>query len=45
VVDLLFERVLREVGAIELKEVADAGAVEGGDRAAVGSAKYSGVVK
>jgi hypothetical protein len=35
VVDLLFERVLREVGAEELKEVADAGAVKVGDRAAV----------
>jgi hypothetical protein len=38
VVDLLFERVLREVGVEELKEVANAGAVKGGDRAAVGSA-------
>jgi hypothetical protein len=38
VVDLLFERVLREAGAEELEEVADAGAVEGGDRTAVGSA-------
>jgi hypothetical protein len=37
VVDLLFELVLREVGAEELKEVADAGAVKGGDRAAVWS--------
>jgi hypothetical protein len=43
VVDLLFERMLREVGAKELKEVADAGAVKGGDRAAVGSAEYGGV--
>ena len=39
-VDLLFERMLREVGAEELEEVADAGAVKGGDRAAVGSAEY-----
>jgi hypothetical protein len=36
---------LREVGAKELVEVADAGAVKGGDCAAVGSAEYGGVVK
>jgi hypothetical protein len=45
VVDLLFERTLREVGAEELVEVADAGAVKGGDRAAVGSAQYCGVLE
>jgi hypothetical protein len=45
VVDLLLECMLREVGAEELVEVADAGAVKGGDRAAVGSAKYGGVVE
>jgi hypothetical protein len=45
VVDLLFERMLRKVGAEELKEVLDAGAVKGGDRAAVGSAEYGGVVE
>ena len=44
-VDLLFERMLREVWAEELVEVADAGAVKGGDRAAVGSAEYGGVVE
>jgi hypothetical protein len=36
---------VREVGAEELVEVADAGAVKGGDRAAVGSAEYGGVVE
>ena len=44
-VDLLFERVLRKVGAEELVEMSDAGAVEGGDRVAVGSAEYGGVVE
>ena len=44
-VDLLFERMLREVGAEDLKEVADAGAVEGSYRATVGSAEYGGVVE
>jgi hypothetical protein len=38
-VDLLFERMLREVGAEDLVEVADAGAFKSGDRAAVGSAE------
>jgi hypothetical protein len=35
----------REVWAKKLVEMADAGAVKGGDRAAVGSAKYGGVVE
>jgi hypothetical protein len=39
VVDFLFKRVLREVGAEELKWVKYSGAVEGSDRAAVGGAK------
>jgi hypothetical protein len=45
VVDLLFERELCEFWAEELKEVADAGSVKGGYRAAVGSAEYGGVVE
>jgi hypothetical protein len=44
VVYLLFERVLREVGAKELKHVTDAGGVKGSDHAAVGGAKDYGVM-
>ena len=36
---------LREVGAKELVEMTDAGAVKGGDCAAVRSAEYGGVVE